>query len=440
MPPSAIPQFAVPSHAMHRRYTIVTQSAGCGDEDAKLADCKSKPPTVAVVMATFNRANLIFEAIESLLGQTRPPDEFIVINDGSTDDTASVVRRYGDRIKYLEKANGGKPAALNLVLPQVESTYTWIFDDDDVALPHALEAHLAFLSEHPWCDFTYSTNYVFSGEFSEEAIKRSQLKTFPDASAERFLLWVMESLSLRSLIPGMLIPTDCYRAVGGFDETLLRCEDVDILLRFARRFRAGFLNQPTFAERLHRGARGPRSERHSDADRYQVFRQYKRQIFGRLRDSLGLEEYLGKGPVSPGELRSLDPMEERQALLQRGVVMAIHGLFPEAVDDLQGYADQLGSRPSAPAGSERDLISKSTYVHDPDAPPPIRYYRVVGALCRGRSEVFNAAARGLYWSIARAVRRRHLSLVLRLLAAAVAMAAAYAGVPAPERKRHHGYS
>lgn len=404
-----------------------------------MTDRESKPPTVAVVMATFNRADLISEAIESLLGQTRPPDEFIVINDGSTDNTAEIVRRYGDRIKYLEKPNGGKPAALNLVLPRVESTYTWIFDDDDVALPDALEAHLKFLADHPQCDFTYSTNYVFSGNFSVEALKRAQLKTFPAASEARYLLWVMESLSLRSLIPGMLIPTDCYRAVGGFDETLLRCEDVDILLRLARQFRAGFVEQPTFAERLHAGERGPRSERHADADRYQVFRQYKRQIFGKLRDSLSLEEYLPKSAASPGHDHPMGPMETRQAFLQRGVVMAIHGLFPEAIDDFREYGDRVDSGSSALSGKEREQISKMTCVHDPDAVSPARYYRAIGALCRGRPEVFKAALRGLYWSITREVRRRHVMLVLRLLGLGVAMATAYGGAPGAEWRRRREY-
>lgn len=408
-------------------------------EVSKLAERESKSPTVAVVMATFNRAHLIEEAIGSLLNQTRPPDEFIVINDGSTDGTAEVIRKYGARIKYLEQANRGKPAALNVALPQVESTYTWIFDDDDIALPNALESHLKFLEEHPQYDFTYSTNYVFSGTFSEDSMQRARLKEFPAESNERFLLWVMESLSLRSLIPGMLIPTGCYRAVGGFDEKLLRCEDVDILLRLARHFRAGFVEQPTFAERLHSGERGPRFERHADADRYQVFRQYKGQIFGRLRDSLALREYLPASPASPAELCPLSPMETRQALLQRGVVMAIHGLYPEAIDDFHEYVDAASSGSPAPGGREQELISKMTCVHDPDAVSPARYYREIGALCRGTPGLFRAAMRGLYWGFAREFRRRRPVLVWRLLILAAALGAGYVGSPGAPRSHRHGF-
>ncbi len=394
-------------------------------------------PTVTALMATFNRAHLIRESIESLLGQTRPPDELIIVNDGSTDNTADVVRSYGSRVRYIEQVNGGKAAALNRVLPQVESTYIWIFDDDDVALPDALETHLKFLSEHPRCDFTFSTNFVFSGDFSEDALKRGKLKTFPADSDQRYLLWIIESQFLPTLMQGMLVPTDCYRAVGAFDESLLRGQDCDMVLRIARRFRAGLVDQPTFAERVHDGVRGPASERHAEKDRYRVWRRYKREIFGKLRSSLLLWEYLPKSATSTAGIRPLSAIETRDALLQRGLVMSVHGLFPEMLDDLAAYVGQLDSSSSESTNKERQRISTMTCVRDPDTMPSAGFYRRLGGLCRGRPELFKATLRGLYWSVTREVRRRRVVPVTQLLGFAAILGAAYL-VPKAERRRGRG--
>jgi glycosyltransferase involved in cell wall biosynthesis len=405
--------------------------------NSQSAELDRSQPSVAVVMATFNRAHLISESIDSILNQTHPPDEFIVVNDGSTDDTAKVVRRYGRRVKYVEKANGGKSSALNIALPSVESTYTWIFDDDDVALPGALEAHLKFLSENPQCDFTYSTNYVFSGVFSGSALGRYKLKTFPARSERDYFLWIMGSPFLPSLLQGMLIPTRCYREVGEFDDHLHRGQDCDMILRIARRFRAGFTGQPTFAERVHEGRRGPSFASHAEADRYRIWQEYKRQIFGKLRASLSLEEYLPKSAIRLSESQALGPAETRLALLQRAVVMATHALYLEAVDDLRDYVGKFSDVGPGLSDNERRQISKLAYVQNRDTVPPSGYYRAFGDLIRGRRELFRAAMRGLYWSIAREIRQRHLVFASHLIRLGANLAFAYAGMPANRRKQRH---
>jgi len=295
-------------------------------------------------------------------------------------------------------------------------------------LPHALEAHLRFLSKCPEYDFSYSANYIFSGDFSEDALRRGRLKIFPPRSGVDYFLWIMQSAFLPTLMQGMLIPTSCYRAVGGFDEGLLRCEDIDILLRLARRFRAGCLEQPTFAERLHHGERGPASERHSDADRYRVFRQYERPIFEKLRASLSLDEYLPKSSGSSPRNLAPGACGTRRALLQRSVVMATHGLFPEAAEDFRQYAGHLDST-SLLGKEECRQLSALGYVRDAEMLPPAMFYRLLGASSRGRPALFRAALRGLYWSIAREMRRHKPLLASRLLSLGVSLTAGYVGIP-----------
>lgn len=402
--------------------------------EQELKPTAAGPATVAVVMPTFNRAHLISESIDSLLNQSRPPDEFIVVDDGSTDGTAEVIRGYGRRIKYLKKANGGKPAAFNLALPHIESTYTLVFDDDDIALPNALEAHLDLLAANPKCDFTYSPHYTFSGDFSEDILKNSKIKEFPYVADGEYFFWTMESAFLANMMQGMLIPTRCFRDVGGFDEEILRGHDWDIMLRIARRFRAARLDQPTFALRAHDGERGPATQRHAETDRFRIWRQYELLTFKKLRDSVDLSDFLNTNEDLPLENRPLTSVEMSQALLQRAKVMAIHGLYHEAIDDFVEYVNQPASVPRL-SDTERDQMSAMAYVQNPENAPPPSYYRRLGEVSRGRPELLGATMRGLYWSITREVRRRRAVLVARLLGFAVTLVAGYVF---PSAERRHG--
>ena len=108
---------------------------------------------VCVIVPTYNRAHFLGEAIESILDQTRPPAEVIVVDDGSTDKTSEVAKSYGDRIRYIRKENGGKPAAVNLALSLAQSDYVIIADDDDIMYPSALAHLLAPLERDSRLDF-----------------------------------------------------------------------------------------------------------------------------------------------------------------------------------------------------------------------------------------------------------------------------------------------
>ena len=96
-------------------------------------------PRVSVIVPTFNRSRFIVDCLESLLAQTLPPAELIVVDDQSSDATRALLATYHDRIVQLETPSQlGKPGAVNLGLAHATGDYIWVFDDDDVALPDAL--------------------------------------------------------------------------------------------------------------------------------------------------------------------------------------------------------------------------------------------------------------------------------------------------------------
>jgi glycosyltransferase involved in cell wall biosynthesis len=115
-------------------------------------------PFFSVVIPTYNRAQSIREALDSVLGQTFGDFEVIVVDDGSTDDTAGVVRRVTDpRIRYYYKANGERAAARNYGVAQARGMYVNFLDSDDVFYPNHLQAAFDFLSGKPVevCHFGY---------------------------------------------------------------------------------------------------------------------------------------------------------------------------------------------------------------------------------------------------------------------------------------------
>jgi glycosyltransferase involved in cell wall biosynthesis len=237
--------------------------------------------TVSVIVSTYNRAHYLPAALDSLLAQQRPPEEIIVIDDHSIDATGEVLDRYGDRIRVIRnEENKGKPAALNRAIPLAQGSHIWIFDDDDVALPEALQAHVDYLQAHPDIDFSYSDKFIYQRDgdiWNRDAWHIERMPQFPP---EEFLVRTMESMN--TLMQGMLIPGRCYQAVGLFDESIQRSEDHDILLRLARRFRAGNVGRPTFVYRDHAGARGSASDFHAGNERFVVLFRYRQEIFRRM--------------------------------------------------------------------------------------------------------------------------------------------------------------
>src|SRR6516225_5774559 len=103
----------------------------------------SPEPAVSIVLPTYNRARFLPQALESIRAQTWTDWELIIVDDGSCDDTAAVVRRLAaetDRpVRYVWQENGGPAAARNAGLDLARGTYVAFFDSDDYWLPHHLE-------------------------------------------------------------------------------------------------------------------------------------------------------------------------------------------------------------------------------------------------------------------------------------------------------------
>lgn len=366
--------------------------------------------TVAVIIPTYNRAHLVGQTVESMLQQTRLPDEIIVVDDGSTDETADVIGAFGRQVRYLKKDNAGKAAALNRAMLEVSSEYVWLMDDDDYAMPNALQAHLRFLAQNTDIDFSYGTHYSFSGDGPPDLNLLSSQAPTPLAVAKTDELFIHAMRWFPFSLSSALVPHRCYTQVGPFDESLIFTEDYEMLLRLARHFRGGNIGVPVFCLRVHTGARGPAHERRAASERYATFRDYDRSTFERLYADLPLTEYLPRGSACG----AIDDSQERQARLQRACIMTRHGLFELAFKDLSAVFGNLRNSPLVER--ERQILTQLLNVEPWWLQAYPGYAASLGRLLRRyhADEALQACATGLGWQLEHSVRRGHHREALRI--------------------------
>jgi glycosyltransferase involved in cell wall biosynthesis len=189
-------------------------------------------PLISVIIPTRDRAALLWEAIKSVVAVRREGFELeiIVVDDGSTDETANVVRSYP--ITYLHTDRQGASAARNVGMLAARGDYIAFLDDDDVWLPNNLAPQLLLFEEHP------EYGAVFARVQLTDADRRpygSPIPTWPKDSG-----WIFDDLlTYWPQLGSVIVRTAVAREVGGFDPTLLSEEDWDWLLRIARRYPIG---------------------------------------------------------------------------------------------------------------------------------------------------------------------------------------------------------
>lgn len=296
---------------------------------------------VSVIVPTFNRAHLLAECLDALLAQTVAPSEIIVVNDGSTDATREVLERYSSRVRAVHKSNGGKASALNVGLSVAAGDPIWIFDDDDLSLPDALEIHLDVLARNPDADFTYSGYHLGVRDPKTGKLEiAATYEAFRGPAKSLFVAFAMGASGPEvgfMLQQGMVVRRRCYDALGPFEESFTHGEDIDMDLRLCRSFKGLRIDEPTFVLRRHAGARGPKSDRYSYEDRDRKLGETDRKVFRKLYETTELAKFLDDGDAGRQGW-------EGEALVNRALVMAKWGHHDLVMEDLWRLGDLVGCR------------------------------------------------------------------------------------------------
>jgi glycosyltransferase involved in cell wall biosynthesis len=202
---------------------------------------------ISAVIPAYNAEEHIARAIQSVLAQTRPVDEIIVVDDGSTDNTAEVVRSFGDEVKLIRQANAGVSAARNAGIKFATGDWIAFLDADDEWLPDKIERQVQLLDRNS--DLVWVTGNYTECLCDED---RKAPHTLPqqcesNLKGKDYFESYLEAIRLYQWghTICMLIRRDVFDTVGLFESGLSLGEDLDMWLRISYRYpRIGFVVEP----------------------------------------------------------------------------------------------------------------------------------------------------------------------------------------------------
>lgn len=184
---------------------------------------------ISVVIPVYNGRDTIATAIQSVLDQSHPPLEIIVVDDGSTDGTSALVEQtFGDRVTCITQENQGVSFARNHGAMRAAGSWLAFLDSDDVWLPNKLEEQVRAIRERPACAAILCEVYFVD---ADNNIIGQSSRDADCSSRERYLNDVIKNPML--LPSTLLIRKDIFVANGKFDESLLTAEDLDFHLQLA---------------------------------------------------------------------------------------------------------------------------------------------------------------------------------------------------------------
>src|SRR6185369_17057737 len=227
--------------ARARAYRSPAASGRAAMDSAKL-------PTVSVLLPTYDRAEYLGAAIESVLGQTFGDLELIVVDDGSTDGTERVLASITDpRLRVIRRPHAGCAAALNAGLAVARGRHIARNDSDDVWLPELLAELVPLLDARPELGMVYARCDGMHADGAPSGATRGGPLRYPD-DAFSSLLYANYTPSIATIYR-----RTCLERVGDYDEGLTYAEDWDLALRVARHFPVAFVDRMLARIREHPG-------------------------------------------------------------------------------------------------------------------------------------------------------------------------------------------
>lgn len=204
-------------------------------------------PEISVIIPVHNSADYVAEAIDSVLAQTYPNYEIIVVDDGSTDSTPEIVKGYGHEVTYVRQENGGAASARNHGIGLARGTYIAFLDADDMWLPEKLEKQIKLFQNDPELGLVFTENYLFDedGIYCDSLEKQVRLMT-GDLAQNIFM-------NSGVATPTVMVRKEVFEKLGTFEETLTQAEDDNMWIRITCNYRGMLIDEPLVKIREHQG-------------------------------------------------------------------------------------------------------------------------------------------------------------------------------------------
>ena len=230
---------------------------------------------VSVIIAAWNARDYLGEAIESVIGQTAPPRELFVIDDGSTDDTAAIAGRYCEQsrvaVRLIRQENQGLPAARNAGIREADGKWIAFLDADDVWQPDHLSSLLGIVVSDDFYGVRFANAFSFGsnngGKANFDLTKRCVALVEEEVGCA---IQIPGRALFSAIARGNFIPPSAVMVLNGvgdaeqwFDPMVRKGSDRDLFLRLATRTGFAFIDRPTVALRIHDSnmSQGPQLDR-----------------------------------------------------------------------------------------------------------------------------------------------------------------------------------
>jgi len=218
-------------------------------------------PKFSVIIAVYNGELTIARAIQSVLDQSYPAHEIIVVDDGSNDGTAEQVKSFAGVVKYIHQQNSGVAAARNAGVEAASGDWLAFLDADDYYYPDRLKWQAKLLQSHPGLDF-------MTGDFDYVQVDGSLIRRSMDSTPAGGCLLEQAAGAESAIMSGQLLgsfiekhfgdthtlamPKKTFQELGGYPVGIAVCEDVNLLIRLcARSDRVGVICRPMAAYVIH---------------------------------------------------------------------------------------------------------------------------------------------------------------------------------------------
>lgn len=198
-------------------------------------------PLVSIVTPAFNQAEFLAQTIESVLGQTYRNIEYIVLDDGSTDDTRNVLQRYTGRLIWESHANIGQAGTLNKGWRTAKGDILGYLSADDLLHPRAIETSMRFLARDPTLAATYCDFNLIDGKGNFVRLSPTE-----DFDLHRLAVDIVCQPG-----PGALFTRSAFEAVGGWREDLRQVADYEFWLRISEQGTFQRIPEPLASWRMH---------------------------------------------------------------------------------------------------------------------------------------------------------------------------------------------